>query len=437
MSGQRLTLRRSILITLAGTAFPPAAALVTAPILAQGLGVEGRGQTAAAQAVSMLVVSLAAFGLPEAITHFVARGVVDRNHAMVKASLFACASGLLGVLCVVAAGGWLAGGDQMTRTLILVAALTIVPNILIGLARGRAAGLQLWGRIAAERIVANTARLVGAAGLFTFDVMTPMSATIIMTASPLLGGLAYIRLGGGRIGSPDSLPSLSFSVLSNYGSRVWLGSVSGILLMRLDQSLLVPLSGATALGLYSVAASISEIPLVTNSAIREVAFARQSGGFAISEIQRMARLSALAGYTIALPIAFASPMAIPWIFGPDFRGAIPATLILLVAVTTGTPGSIAGAGLAAIGRPGLRSLSLALAAITNVLLLLLLAPPFGAEGAAAATLAGNAVSSNLNILALKRIHSSRWRSYYAITRSEVKAAQGLVNLISSRLWRTR
>lgn len=54
----------------------PLSALATAPILAYSLGVEERGELAAATVPLFLFISLASVGLPEATTYLVARGRV-------------------------------------------------------------------------------------------------------------------------------------------------------------------------------------------------------------------------------------------------------------------------------------------------------------------------------------------------------------------------
>src|SRR3954452_2104311 len=86
MKNKHQSLTKSVLVTLVGNASPPLAALCTAPVLAQGLGVEARGQVAAAQAVALLTISITAFGLPETLTHFVARGV-RRTRRTIRAIL--------------------------------------------------------------------------------------------------------------------------------------------------------------------------------------------------------------------------------------------------------------------------------------------------------------------------------------------------------------
>ncbi len=62
-----------MLFTLVGNFFPPLAMLISAPILAQALGVDGRGEVAAATAPLILVITAATFGIPDAVTYVIAR----------------------------------------------------------------------------------------------------------------------------------------------------------------------------------------------------------------------------------------------------------------------------------------------------------------------------------------------------------------------------
>lgn len=418
MSGRR-SFARSVAVTVFGTAVPPLASLATAPILAQGLGVAGRGEVAAAQAIALLTVSLAAFGIPEALTFYVARGASSTSRTKMAVAWFVVSVGVLSTLAMILLAGPASGGSESLRRLVAFSAAAVMPSLLLGLIRGAASGEQLWGTIAAERIVGSIAKLIGSIALLVSGHLTPESATALVLVCPLLGALPYLRASLWQ-----RVPSEAFAVtpveVLGYSGRVWVGSISGILLMRIDQALLVPISGAIALGLYAVAASISELPLVLNSAIRDVTFARQSQVFDPVEVMRAARITALLSAAAAIGLALLAPWAIPRLFGAEFAGAILVTWILLIGVVIGTPGSIAGAGLSALGHPGLRSVSLTVAALVNVAAIALLAPRGGAVGAAIATIVGNVVSSNANIFFLNQRSATRWAGFYGLHARDIK-----------------
>jgi O-antigen/teichoic acid export membrane protein len=430
MTRRQQSLTRSVSVTAIGTAFPPLAALVTAPLLAQGLGVEARGEVAAAQAVALLTVSVTAFGLPEAITFFVARGGHRRSRTSAWIVGFVVLAGVVSSLVVALLAGWLSGGSQSTEDLIRFASLSIVPALLLGLVRGSAAGHELWGRIATERIVGSGARMIGTVFLLASDNLNVHSATALMVFTPLLGVMPYLFPSPATHRVPQDRPATVREVAS-YSARTWIGAVSGILLMRIDQALLVPFAGATQLGLYAVAVSIGEVPLVVNSAIRDVAFARHSGNFSAERLAQAARLSGFAAGSIALVLAALSPWGIPTLFGEEFSEAVPVTLLLLVAVVAGTPGSIAGAGLSALGRPELRSASLIAAALINIIVLLVVSARWGAMGAALATLLGNLVSSNLNIYWFNAGRETTWGSFYAVRLGDLRTmARSMLRFIT-------
>lgn len=412
------TFSRSVFITIVGSAFPPAAALVTAPILARGLGVDARGDVAAAQSVAVLAVAVMAVGLPETVTHFVARRAFRTSRQVWTFVAVSIVAGVLAWLLVRELSFWLGGGSESAATLIQFAALSIVPALLLGLARGFAAGSGSWLHVAAERVIGSAVRLFGSIALFALGSLGATEAVALVVFGPLVGGLAYLFP---RSAKPKSLVRDPVPIRSaaSYALRVWVGSLAGIVLMRIDQVLLIPLAGSAALGIYAVAVAISEVPLIVNSAIRDVTFTDQSAKLDYSRVVTSARLSFLATGLIASGFALVAPYAIPTIFGDQFEGAVVVTALLLLAVTVGTPGSLAGAGLAAIGRPGMRSLSLAIAAVTAIAALVILAPRWGAAGAAYATLIGNLVSSNICIAIWCRLTGTPFLHFYTIRATDV------------------
>jgi O-antigen/teichoic acid export membrane protein len=125
-----------ILITLTGNIFPPAAALVMTPILARTLGVEGRGQLASVISPYLLLVTLASFGVPDAVTYFVASNPQTARIATRWASLIACFTGAAVVVAIVALRGWLSDGNADLAQLILIAAWAMVPAVCLGVVRG-------------------------------------------------------------------------------------------------------------------------------------------------------------------------------------------------------------------------------------------------------------------------------------------------------------
>ena len=121
----------------------------------------------------------------------------------------------------------------------------------------------------------------------------------------------------------------------------------------------------------------------------------------------------------ALGVALLSLLFFETLFGPEFLPALPLTMVLLFAVVLGNHGSIAGIGLSARGRPGLRSAAESLGLVVNVMLVLALVPPLGAMGAAVATVVGGVAAAIWNLSMLNRVYGVPWLSMLGVRRSDI------------------
>ncbi len=385
----------NVVATVVGNLFPPLALLVTAPLLAHELGVTGRGQVAGATAPLILVITAVTFGIPQALTFAVARSPAVLRLARRRALELIVLGGVVATAAVILAAQWLAGDDPKLPHLIVVAALAIVPGLVLTVLRGTAAGLHQWRSVALEQFISSAAELLVLVVLAVAGHLTPLTATLVLAFSPITGAFAYLRqLRAAPADAPLDDPLAGRRHLLHYGMRTWVGAVSGILLSRLDQTIMTPLADAHQLGFYATAVTVSQIPLVINSAVRDVTFSADASETVNERLAAAARISSTASAAVGLVVGVTMVWWLPILFGDAFRPAVPVAAVLIVAVVLGTPGSIAGAGLGARGRPGLRSASLVVACIVNLGLLFVLVPPYGAMGAAWATLVGNLFSAN-------------------------------------------
>ncbi|NLF05713.1 MAG: oligosaccharide flippase family protein [Actinomycetales bacterium] len=424
------SLTRNVSLTAAGYLLPMLAALATAPILARQLGVVDRGHLAAATAPLLLISGALTLGIPESLTYAVARGTGRPRAVLRRAALILAGAGLVGGGILVLGAGTLASDAEPVRRIITFSAAVAIPALWVGGLRGAASGLHLWPRVTLERTISAAVRLFGVVGLAVSGTLDLNSAAVVLLAAPVLGGFSYLGLGK-RL-DEHAVPDASPAPLLGFGMRMWIGSLSGILLLRLDQAILAPLSSAVELGYYTLAVSIAEVPLLLTAAARNVLFAADSSEPDAQRLATTARLVTAICAVGAVGIAAILPWGLPLLFGEEFGPSLPVTLVLLVAMLAGTPGSLAGAGLSSRGRPGLRSTSLVIACVVNVALLVLLAPRWGAMGAAAATLVGSIVSANLNILWLHRYFGVRPRDFHGLRRADLDAVRTIVRRVSRR-----
>ncbi len=421
---------KNIAITATGYVLPMLAAFVTAPVLARELGLEGRGHLAAATAPLLLVIGSLTLGVPESLTYHVAQGTAHPRRLLRHAAALLVAAGAAGAGLVWVAAPWLAIDEPEVYRIMLLTTAAIVPALWVGALRGAASGLHLWPLVTRERTVSAAVRLFGVIGLAVTGTLDLGTAAAVLAAAPVLGGLVYVRLPT-RLERTD-VPEAPPPHLLGYGLRVWVGALSGIVLLRIDQTLVAPLSSAAELGYYTVAVAIAEAPLVLTAAARNVMFAADSSERDDERLARTSRTVTALVLLGCLALAALLPWAVPTLFGEEFTGAIPVTLLLLLATVAGTPGSFPGSALSSRGRPGLRSTSLVIACVLNVIALVVLVPVWGAMGAAVATLIGNCVSAWLNLVWLSSRFGVTARSFHGLRRSDVALVRDVVDRLTRR-----
>ena len=424
---------RDVAISTLGNVTLLMSAVVQAPLLAQALGLEQRGLLAGAIAPLMLLIGVATLGIPEASTYYIAKRSDAPRRIIVRGAGIIVIVGLAASLVVIVFALPFSNENEQLAQLIKMAVLALPLALITAVLRAAAAGMRAWVLVAIERAIFGTVRLGGFSALLLLGHLNLHSATIVMATSTFIGSLAYLGLLG-RTGTtdPDRYHKAS---LIRYGSKFWLGSITGMLLTRLDQVLMVPLSSPAQLGLYAVAVSIAEIPLVISMSVRDVTFAVESESSSQNRVTAAARITTLAVFAMAVVIIAAAFPLVPILFGEEFVDSIPAIIIVLAGMVIVTGGSIGGMAIAARGHPGLRSLALALAAIVNASFLVALLPEFGAVGAAIATVAGNLVYAVIAVAISSRVLGTRVRDYLGLRKSDLVIARQMLSALRRRLWR--
>lgn len=391
---------RSIVVVAIGNLAAPVAAFASAPILAHALGVDGRGEVAAGTSILLLAVAVGTLGITDAATYFAAARIASPATLLRRGTMYLLASGLmLTGLSYVLAPSLAAHSDELT-TVMRVAGFAITPTLMLGALRGVAQGTQRWRLVNLEKYLTAVFRVAPLLALLSLGSLTPLTAVVSLAIAPVIGGLSYLGLLSrqrGRAHENEEPPPLV-----RYGLRVWVGSLSGIVLSRIDQTLMTPMAGVFELGLYAAAVNLADILLIGQSAISQVLFSADARDHKDARLYLGARLSVMGCVLLALVIGVPAAIWIRILFGPAFEPAVAALWLLLLAHTVGAPGSVAGVATSARGRPGLRSGAILAAALVNVALLVILVPSLGAMGAAIATLSGSTVGTTLNLYFARR-----------------------------------
>lgn len=432
------SMRRAMAFMTTTSMLVPVIGVASAPVLARALGVEGRGEVAAAMAPAALVVAVGTLGLPEALTYHLARRPEAARRALASSSAISL---LLGALCWTLSWAFadaLTGGDSSLVGIMLVGTALALPTMVVGLLRAAAAGLQMWGTIAADRVLSSVLRLVVLLVLALAGLLDVRVAVVSMSLVPVLTGLVYWRVlrrrpplppddpllregaGAGPGGAAQPQRAVTADVVA-FGSRTWLGSVASMATGRVAQLLTAPLAGTTQLGLLVVAITISDVLFILVTAVRDALFGVSARVDDREQLMAISRSATLVGAVGALAIGVTVPLWIGPVFGEQFTAATAPTWWLLLAAVANVPGLMAGAGLGAWGRPGLRSASFVVALVVLLAGFVLLVPTSGAVGAGIAAVASGTAMSVFAVAAAARLSGAPASAFVVPRRSDVVA----------------
>ena len=436
-AGTGAPLGKAVVLMTLSSFLVPAAGVLTQPILARALGVTGRGELAAAMAPHLLAVAAATLGLPEALTYYLAKYPAVTRRALLWAIPLCAGLGVVCLLVTLVTLPFLSKNDPRLAELILVAVSLTLPPLVMGVLQGAATGRQMWSSLALDRLINVTLRVIFFVLLLVLGKLTVLAAVLVNTLVPIASAVVYWRLLLPPPPDPAErpLPGRTARLLVSYGNRVWLGSIASMLLSRLDQVLMVPLSSVEDVGLYSVANTIRDLPLIVALAIAGALFGVNSKERDPKRLVLTSRLTLLVNGAGCVLLGATLPWWIGPLFGAEFTGALVPTLMMLVSAVIFMPGLMAATSIQAWGRPGLRSLGLALTLVVNVGVFVVLVPRMGVIGACWANIITNAVLSGYMITTASRLLGVAVRDFVIVRPADIAQAWGETVRFASRLRR--
>jgi O-antigen/teichoic acid export membrane protein len=401
-------------LMVAQQALGAAGYFVSVLMLARALGPSGRGTVAFFIVIAMVTARVVAFGVWEATTVFAAQRTEGRPALLTNVVLFSTVGALIGA--AIACGALLffegARPEGLDDFELVMLALGI-----LGTALSEAGLAFIFGcsRFLAAAVCA-TALPWSYTLLITFMVVGPgltvRTAVTAWAAAALFG--AVLMLGASFKDVRPGAPSIKLLLEEvHFGIRAWVGTLSRFLNFRVDQIILALMASEAVLGIYAVAVNASEVLLYVPNATSMAVLPVVAGtGAALRTGRTLGAFRAVALITMVgiVVAALAGPPLLPLVFGEQFEPSIVPFLILLPGALGFAASAVFSSGLAAANAPGLSSIGLIVSLVIGIGLDLVLIPPYGAEGAAAAAtaafLAGGAVSAAIYI----RIAGSGWRA---------------------------
>lgn len=382
--------------------------LVATPVsiaLARYLGPSGLGRYAFALTIVSLLLPLLQLGtgfvVKDLVTHPEQSDVTLGSAFVLNLGPALAVESVLAGLCAwrMTVGDW-----ELPLVILLVSVPLVLRPVQV---------LEYWYQARLEARLASRARMIGMAGTAVVQIFLIAShAGLVAVAAatlvaPLVQSVLYVRYyqrAGGyfrrwRVSRPvmtrlarDSMPLV-------------IAAVSVGLYMDIDQLMLAWLSDSRQLGLYASAVRISEftyfipLALVTSATPALLRLRAESKVDYLAQLQVLLCYLTMIAMALTAVVVVGAPLLVKVAFGPEFAAAAP---ILAVHVATAV---FVYLGVAeSIWNVGESQQVLAMAktiggAVLNIVLNLLLIPPFGGRGAAwasliayaAATLLGNAL----------------------------------------------
>lgn len=393
----------SIAIKIGGTAVGFALAVV----LARTLGPEGYGVYAFVLSLIMLLAIPAQVGLPALLVRETAKAQAKDAWGLMRGlwrwsnvfvALFSVLMVTIGALTLWLAGDWL--GEDRWWT--LAVGLALVP--LLALANVRGAALRGLRRVVLGQLPESILRpglvlamVLGAVWWWNGGALTPAA---VMGLHGLAAFAAFVV--GAALLLRARPPEIRAAPQPEYEARYWrraampLAMLAGLQLINAhtDIIMLGIIRSDEEVGVYRVVVQVATLVVFGLQAINQVLqpyFARLHAQGELDRLQRLVTYSARVILLLALPpvfvmVAFGGPL-LEFLFGAEYRlGSLALAILALGQLVNAAMGSV-GMLLNMTGHERDTVRGVAIAAATNVVLNLALIPPFGLEGAAAATAA--------------------------------------------------
>lgn len=399
---QIMPMARGAGLNLVGAACTKLVLLAITVALSWELGTTAVGRYAQAYALLMVLVAVAGLPLGAGATRFVAMYRADGDDAATRGAARLAVGGTLVCALLLAAPLFAGAGFaahhlfhdlRLTTPLRLVAA-ALPPAAVAEAALAATVGFsRMRPRAVVKMVLEPVMRLALTLGLMLVGVGLTGAMLALVASSSAAAVLAVRALGRylGRFLSPPAGPPryeprtlFAFSLVSG---TAWL-ALNG--LQWADTLILGALRSSADVGVYTVATRIVVLAAFVFPAVTQ-AFAPR-----ITDLDRRGRRAELrdayrvaTGWTLTLSLpAFAVLLAFPHellrLFGDRFAAAAAVTVLLAVGQMVDAATGPCGMMLTMSGRPGWGLADNVATLVLNVVLNLVLIPPFGIVGAAVA-----------------------------------------------------
>lgn len=358
---------------------------------ARMLGPAGRGAYTAALVFGVLGSQFGNLGMHSANTYYVGR---DRNLFPQLLSNSLCIASVVGGFIALVLwifftfrSAWApVHGELLAIALFLIPATLaqlLLQNLLIGIQNVK------WYNIIDITARVTFVIVLGVAWLMLHGIRAEQVALFSLLATTVTGCIAGYR----NLKIAGRLPKPSFALFreqTKYGLRSYITCLAAYAVLKSDILLVKYLSGDSATGLYSLASSMTDFIYTFPAVVGMILFPMLTGTGDLQARWRRARKTMLGVTGIMSGIAAcAAVVAKPvtgFAFGHQFLPAVPAFLVLCVAIVFYGANNVISIFFSSCGQPWISVWVWPVAAVLNIGFNLIAIPRWGIVGAAISSL---------------------------------------------------
>ena len=361
----------------------PATTLATAPILALGLGPEGRGQYGVALAVATLVATFGGWGQAEVFLNLSRTGA---GHYRLHTRISWMGGAVASLVCVLVL---LALGLPLMTAVVTSAWIPVLTQIALW--RSACVARSQLKIPALDSAVGSLLKLAALAALAAATLLDVNSALFAYQGTIALGSVVTVGFATWRSELTQQVGTVRLRPLLVSGTGIITFNLLHAITLRADIIVIQLVAAPKEVGLYAAPASLTTAALALSFAFKPRVQAAALSVVPLPGIIRNCLLCLGLSLLGSLALWFATPILVPVIFGSAFDGAEPLMRTLGYAIGPLLMVDLIFAALIVLGRQrDLLSVALG-SALLNLVALGVMCPLWGAMGAAIA----NVVSYSL------------------------------------------
>jgi O-antigen/teichoic acid export membrane protein len=406
-SGSSRRIARNTFARASGEAVAKAASLVLYVTMARELGSEGFGTFMFALALTGALIIGAGFGTDELTAREVAR---DRSRASRYLSNVTAIKALTSIVLLGVAVALVALGDYSTesRLAVCIVGVGVALEVMSRTSYALFEAHERLGLVSRSVIIQRV--LTAIVGIAVLRAGGGVVAVSFVFAAGALVGLVAAEVSVRRLGVRRTTPEpSSWPALVRAGLPIGLAGLLFVLLLRLDVTLLSFIAGEAEVGFYAAAYRLVEgtqfIAWAASAAMLPW-LARAEGAGAWFGLSRALELGLKVLAALLLPVTVAcivfAEQIVDLLYGAGFRDSVaPLQLLALTCTLYGVQALLSTAFIAR-DSPWAFARLVGVAVVLNVVANLLLIPPYGAAGSAAAALASSLALTILGLALTRR-----------------------------------